>query len=103
MTQKRSSSSTRSTLQNNTELGPGVCPKSPKPTRIANSDFHSVKAGAALLNMRRIAEPVLEKGYWMRARELDLPGRRAVSSNMLDPQRRLYSRVLYRSQSMGLR
>ena len=89
MTQKRSSSSTRSTLQNNTELGPGVCPKSPKPTRIANSDFHIVKAGAALLHMRRIAEPVLEKGYWMRAREL--PGRRAVSSNML----RLYGRNLF--------
>ena len=33
MTQKRSSS-TRSTLQNNTELGPGICPKSPKHTRI---------------------------------------------------------------------
>jgi hypothetical protein len=27
------SSSTR-TLQNNTELGPGICPKSPKHTRI---------------------------------------------------------------------
>ena len=26
--------STRSTLQNNTELGPGICPKSPKSTRI---------------------------------------------------------------------
>jgi hypothetical protein len=31
MTQKRS---TRSTLQNNEELGPGICPKSPKFTRI---------------------------------------------------------------------
>jgi hypothetical protein len=33
MSQKRSSSSTR-TLQNNIELGPGICPKSPKHTRI---------------------------------------------------------------------
>jgi hypothetical protein len=31
MTQKRSSTRT---LQNNTELGPGICPKSPKSTRI---------------------------------------------------------------------
>jgi hypothetical protein len=31
----------------------------------------------------------MEKGYWMRAREL--PGRRAVSSNML----RLYGRNLF--------
>jgi hypothetical protein len=34
MTQKRSSSS--STLRNNEELGPGICPKSPKFTRIKN-------------------------------------------------------------------
>ena len=60
------------------------------------ASFHTVQSELAtpyvVLKYSTIILAILrsmEKGYWMRAREL--PGRRAVSSNML----RLYGRNLF--------